>query len=538
MTQWFEREALGLLGGLVQQSGWLTAEVSRLVVNKACNSTRNRPHPWSTYADYPCWEGLFDRSYLARHLPPVYPDPAAAPLPAPEDVAQLFARPEGGQQNSRKSTCLFPAFAQYLTDGFIRTMPGKWNRTTSNHEIDLCPLYGLNVGQTNALRRMSETPGEKGKLKSQVIVIAGVEEEFPPFLYDAAGATCAEFAVLDPPLFNPNQPASTPDTRPAPPAGWEAGRAASLFALGGDRANSTPFTAMMNTLLLREHNRVAGELEAGNPAWNDDRVFQTARNIMIPIFIKIVVEEYINHIAPLPFNIRCDPSVAWNAAWNRPNWMTAEFSLLYRWHSLMPDQIAWADAVIPIGDFTLDNRPLLRVGLDAAFSAAAAQPTSKLGARNTAANLLPIEILSVNQARFNHLAPYNAYRQAFGMQPAQAFSDISSDPVIQAKLEALYATPDRVEFYPGLFAEDRVADSALPALLMTMVAVDAFSQALTNPLLSQHVWQDNPTLTFTDWGMTLIEETASIADILHRQGRPAAAAPVSMTQASWTYASD
>ena len=68
---------------------------------------------------------------------------------------------------------------------------------------------------------------------------------------------------------------------------------------------------MMNTLLLREHNRVAGELETRNPDWDDERVFQTARNIIIPMFIKIVVEQYINHITPAPFNLAADPQVAW-----------------------------------------------------------------------------------------------------------------------------------------------------------------------------------------------------------------------------------
>jgi prostaglandin-endoperoxide synthase 2 len=65
---------------------------------------------------------------------------------------------------------------------------------------------------------------------------------------------------------------------------------------------------MINTLLLREHNRIAHELKR-NPL-NDERVFQTARNILILMFIKIVVEHYINHITPLPFSLRADPSVA------------------------------------------------------------------------------------------------------------------------------------------------------------------------------------------------------------------------------------
>ena len=135
----------------------------------------------------------------------------------------------------------------------------------------------------------------------------------------------------------------TGNQTPPPPPTLPQEKLHTLFAIGGDRANSTPFTAMINTLLLREHNRVAGELETRNPTWDDERVFQTARNIVIPMFIKIVVEHYINHITPLPFSLRADPSVAWTANWNRPNWITVEFSLLYRWHSLMPDEHRMAD---------------------------------------------------------------------------------------------------------------------------------------------------------------------------------------------------
>jgi prostaglandin-endoperoxide synthase 2 len=539
MPNWFERELFAGLAKVVEDDSWLSDEANKLAINTAVNSTRNRPHPWSTFADadYPNWRGLSDRTFLARHLPPSYPDPAN-PLPDPAKVAALFARPAAGGTKSNKSTCLFPAFAQYLTDGFIRTNPTNPRKNTSNHEIDMCPLYGRTPKQTDALRLPAAAGAPKGRLKSQMIG----DEEYPPFLYNPDGSlTDPAFNVLDPPLFAFNQPIKKPTDPPPPPPATMGGkpfapaRYTSLFAVGGDRVNSSPFTAMMNTLWLREHNRVAKELEQRNPGFDDERVFQTARNIIIPMFIKIVVEDYINHITPIPFKIKADPSVVWDATWNRPNWMTAEFSLLYRWHALMPDQIEWTGGAIPLGDFTLDNRALLAVGLDGAITLAASQATNQLGAMNTSAALLPIEGLSISQARTNNLAPYNAYRVAFGMAPATAFDQISSSQEIQDKLRGIYNTPDRVEFYPGLFAEDRVPDSPLPQLLMTMVAVDAFSQALTNPLLSQHVWKDNPTLTFTDWGFNEIGNTSSLSDVLIRQGRPGGSPPVTMTLPGWSY---
>ena len=505
---------LGFAGGLINASGWADKTASKLVIDNLCATTRNRPHPLSTASDYTSWKSLTDKTYQARHLPPV----DLKVQPPADAVAKLFERPDGTQTLSRKSTCLFPAFAQYLTDGFIRTEPKRRNRTTTNHEIDLCPLYGRIEAQTDILREKAEAPGRRGRLKSQFVD----GEEYPPYLYTRDGlAIEAAFAGLDPPLLGPPG---------APEPALE--QLTSLFAVGGDRANGTPFTSMMNTLLLREHNRVAGELERRNPGWDDERVFQTARNIMIPMFIKIVIEQYINHITPLPFNLTADPSIAWRADWNRPNWITVEFSLLYRWHSLMPDAIEWADRTIPLGGFGIDNRPLIDVGLAAGFAAAAAQPAGALGVCNTSKPILGLERLAIEQARSNRLASYNAYREHFGMSRATTFAEITSDPTIAEKLAVLYPTPDDVEFYPGLFAEDRDPKSPLPGLLMRMVGVDAFTQALTNPLLSEHVYNAD---TFTPWGLELIESTSSLGDILVRQGAEIDPRDITMTQPGWRY---
>jgi prostaglandin-endoperoxide synthase 2 len=514
---------MGLAGEVVDAIPWADGAASMTVINSLVHSTTNRPHPWSTASDYTSWKALTDRTYQGRQLPVSTRDPAD--LPPLDKVVALFARPAGEQLLSPKSTCLFPAFAQYLTDGFIRTgVPGQPEtaanraRTSSNHEIDLCPLYGRTEAQTNALRLRGEGEGERGRLLSQVV--GG--EEFAPFLYVDAGARVdPRFdGVRDAPLFGPVPP---------PPE-----QLASLFAFGGDRANSTPFSAMMNTLLLREHNRIAGVLEQQNPSWDDERVFQTARNILIPIFIKIVVEQYINHITPLPFNLVADPQVAWTADWNRPNWITAEFSLLYRWHSLVPDTIDWPGATIPLAAFGLDNRPLLASGLAAGFCAAAAQPAAELGALNTSAPLLMVEQFAIQQGRSNRLQSYNDYRVQYGMPRAATFEQISSHPAILAGLKAAYATPDDVEFYPGIFAEDRVPKSPLPGLLMRMVGVDAFSQALTNPLLSQHVFN---AATFSPWGLELINDTHNLGQILARNCAAGAANPedIVMTQKSWRY---
>jgi prostaglandin-endoperoxide synthase 2 len=71
------------------------------------------------------------------------------------------------------------------------------------------------------------------------------------------------------------------------PGNWPTEKRAALFAFGGERANSMAFTAAINTLFLREHDCICTMLERDTPSWDDERVFQTARNINIVLLIKL-----------------------------------------------------------------------------------------------------------------------------------------------------------------------------------------------------------------------------------------------------------
>ncbi|WP_300036843.1 peroxidase family protein [uncultured Roseobacter sp.] len=473
---------------------------NKWAINRVVKRARFRPHPLSTRQGYVSWPGLTDRRWSGRHLPPSPREDA----PDPEALAALFRRRDGHQRLCPKSTCLFPAFAQYLTDGFIRTetedltaadetADTRLKRNTSNHEIDLCPLYGRTEDQTDALRLKSGKKGMKGRLRSQMIG----REEFPPFLYKD-GEVDPDFAVLDPPLGSSD---------------IDDARRAKLFAVGGDRVNSVPQVSMMNTLFMREHNRLAAEIETAHPDWDDDRIFETARNTVVVIFIKIVVEDYINHISPLPFHLRADPSVAWDAPWNKPNWITTEFSLLYRWHALIPDQIRWGGNLHPVHETFMNNALLIDGGLTAGFADISATQAAELGPRNTAEPLLHIEISSMKQDRFCELASFSDYCDYLGQNRPFSFEDISSDPEVAGMLREFYDKPRDVDFHVGLFCEDRVTNSPLPNIILLFVALDAFSQALTNPLLSRHVFKRS---TFSGPGWDTIAKTGSIRDVLER----------------------
>jgi prostaglandin-endoperoxide synthase 2 len=458
---------------------------NRALINSAVLYMPPRPNPLSTLAPYTSWASLTDRRYDSRHLPPAPQDG----LPPVEAVAELFMR-RGEDALCPKSTVLFAYFAQWFTDGFLRSdraVERDPRRNDSTHDIDLLPLYGVRPSWTAQLRS-----GEGGRLKSQLIGGG----EFPPFLYDG-GVKKPEFSEIQ--VVRPEQ---------IPPE-----RLDSLFAFGSDTTNSQLGFVLLNVLFLREHNRIAGELAREYPSWDDERLFQTARNILVVLLIKIVIEEYINHIAPYFFRMRADPTPFGRERWHRPNWMAIEFNLLYRWHPLIPTELRVGGADEPIWTTVFNPALAVEHGIGPLLQEASRQRAGKVGLRNTAPALRDVELASIRQARAVSLAPYNDYRALARFPRVTDFNQITGDPDIAAGLRDLYGTVDRIEFYPGLFAEDSRANSVLPSLIGRMVGVDAFSQALTNPLLAPRVFNER---TFSPYGWDLIARTWSLSDIVHR----------------------
>ena len=532
------------VGRFVVRLPFLHEFITKALINRMAKTARTRPHPWSTQSSFSSWAGLTDKSWSGRHLPVSDRDSVQPSWDGEDGLKSIFARPVDGQRMCPKSTLLFATFAQYLTDGFIRTKPekdpitgysNKENRkqNTSNHEIDMCPLYGRNAEQTKALRVSDPKLSERGLLRSQYFS----DEEYPCFLFNN-GELNPDYKALDTPLGLREILINCENDSVMIAAGAVMLRD-NLFAVGGDRVNSVPQVSLMNTLWLREHNRLCRELGKQNESWSDDQVFETARNIVIVEFIKVVIEDYINHILPLAVPLVANPSVAWKAPWNKPNWITTEFSLLYRWHALIPDSIRWGEKDYKMGaGYLMNNRILLENGLQCSFEDLSAQQAGELGPRNTNTHLLDIEEKSIDQGRICGLRSYNEYREYLGMDRFNKFSQISKDPIVAEQLSKAYGgNIDDVEFFVGIFCESRVANSPLPETIATFVALDAFTQALPNPLLSQHVFGsiEQKESTFSSYGVSQINACGALADIVARNIKDADSLGfIGMTQQGWT----
>jgi prostaglandin-endoperoxide synthase 2 len=471
--------------------------LNRRLINAYAYATGPRPRAYSMAADYTTWRGLTDRRFSGRHLPAARAHTAA--LPPLEDVLELFKR--GEDRRATDTSLLFPFFAQWFTDSFLRT---KWKQpeaqdfaeNESNHEIDLCQIYGITEAQTDMLRER-----QGGRLKSQSID----GEVFPAPLFeehDGAMRLRPEFQDLYSEANFARVFRNADDAHKR-----------TCFAVGLEHGNSTLGNALMNTLFLREHNRIAGVLQLAHPDWDDERIFQTTRNVMIVILLKIVIGDYIVHIAPADFPLRAVPGMAEEENWYRTNWIAVEFALLYRWHDLIPATATFAGETRDSKALRHGNDWLLELGVERVCREASRQLAGKIALGNTADFLMDVKHASLLMARTCCLAPYNDYRRYYGKEAVKDFEALTRDSALGEKLRNLYGSIDNLEWFVGIFAEAYDDREMMGELLKIMVANDAFTQALTNPLLAKGVFNEQ---TFSKEGLAILEATDTLADVITR----------------------
>ncbi|MBV1882529.1 MAG: hypothetical protein KUG82_12905 [Pseudomonadales bacterium] len=498
--------------------------VSKIAINHLANTAQHLPSQYSLWSyqegkvcDYVSWSSLTDKSYTGRLLGPAAADvvgslPLDPPFQSPLDdqygqVTALFKRKQ--QIDSDRTSLLFPFFAQWFTDGLIRADNADPRKNASNHEIDLCQIYGLTESTTRILRSM-----EKGKLRSQLIN----SEEFPDYLYGENGEVKSIYQNLPYVLDNRleeiiNQFDDAKDRKP------------SYFATGLESGNSSVGYTTMSTIFLREHNRLCDELASQNTDWDDERLFQTARNINIVLLLKVVVEDYVNHISPIKTPIfKLDNTVAEDKKWNQPGRVSFEFDLLYRWSSLIPDQMKFGSIDYDYKQFMLNNTLLTEHGLAKIVNDASHQRAGKLSLSNTPDFLLGEQHEAIKMARSFQTRSLNEYRILFGLEKFHDFNDVTSDAALSNRLQGLYGHVDYLELFTGLSAEGIEDNAIFGELMTTMVVSDALTHALTNPLLAKQVFNSG---TFTRSGMNVIENTSSLQDITNRNLPSGARAEIS-----------
>ena len=247
-----------------------------------------------------------------------------------------------------------------------------------------------------------------------------------------------------------------------------------LFLAGDVRANEQIGLTAMHTLFVREHNRLAKKIARKHPWYSDEQIYQAARRIVAAQMQVITYNEFLpvllgKHAIPKykGYKRKTDARLA-------NEFSTAAFRL---GHSLLSPNLKriykkrnkFIIEDVPLRDaFFAPYRLTEESNIGPLLRGLAYQQCQELDIQviDDVRNFLfgqpgnggfDLASLNIQRGRDHGLMSYNETRIKLGMTPAASFSDITSDPDVQAKLSAAYGgNIELVDLWPGGLAEDKV----------------------------------------------------------------------------------
>lgn len=305
------------------------------------------PVPYNSGHEYITTESHFNTSYYARTLPPVplnCPTPMGVAgkkeLPDIDLLAERFFRRKEFIPEPHGTNLLFSYYAQHYNHQFFRTDKSRGpGFTLGNDGVDVSHIYGLDKATQDALRSFRH-----GKMR--VRILNG--EEFPPLLRDVPSVHM---------IYPPHVPEEE------------------RVALGHPFFTIQPGLYVMSTIWIREHNRICDVLRAEHPHWDDERLYQTAKLIILGQNLKITIEEYVQHLSQYKIKLTYDPELLRDRQpFQFSNRIHVEFNHLYHWHPMAPDAFQLGNESYPIDRMSFSIRTVMDHGLDAFVQAMASQP--------------------------------------------------------------------------------------------------------------------------------------------------------------------
>jgi peroxidase len=298
-----------------------------------------------------------------------------------------------------------------------------------------------------------------------------------------------------------------------------------LFLAGDVRANENIELTSLQTLFMREHNRIADSLAAANPTWTDEQIYQQARKTVGAEIQSITYNEFLPVLLGRGaisqyrgYNPRVNPGIA-------NEFSTAAFRF---GHSMLGDDIEFLDNngedvhdPIALSQAFFNPPALEATGIDPILKYLASDRAQEIdtkvvdSVRNflfgpPGAGGLDLASLNIQRGRDHGLADYNTTRQAYGLPRVNSFAQITSDPALQLQLKNLYGSVDNVDLWVGGLAENHVRGGSL-GQTFTRIVADQFQRTRDG----DRFWFENQ---FSGRQLASLERT-SLADIVRRNSR-------------------
>ena len=246
----------------------------------------------------------------------------------------------------------------------------------------------------------------------------------------------------------------------------------SFFVAGDIRVNEQVGLISMHTLFLREHNFWADRIRTDQPGLSDDEIYERARAIVGAEMQAITYNEFLPVLlgrgALRPYRgyrpqVNAGIENVFAAAAYRLGHSMLSSSLLRLGANGRPV----AQGNIALASAFFNPAAVTGLGIDPYLRGMASQRAQELDnqviddVRNflfgpPGAGGFDLASLNIQRGRDHGLPGYNQVRADYGLPRAASFAVISASPAVQAKLAAVYASPDDVDVWVGGLAEDHV----------------------------------------------------------------------------------
>lgn len=295
--------------------------------------------------------------------------------------------------------------------------------------IDGSVVYGSDADHAAALRRF-----EGGKLKSQETDVG----ELLPFNTEG--------------LINAPSPAPN------------------FFVAGDVRANENIGLTAMQTLWVREHNRIAEELIASEFAEQDlsdpavdEAIYQRARQRVIGLIQNITYNEFLPSTLgfnAIPTYSGYDPSIDPQIS---NEFTTAAFRIGHT--TLSNELLIGSDGdSIPLAEAFFQPHLVSSLGIDGVLEGLTLQEMEEVDSYvvDAVRNFLDdgpgfdLAAINIQRGRDHGLPDFNTMRAAIGLDPIDDFSELTSNTELAQLFTQVYGTPDAADPWIAMIAEDHV----------------------------------------------------------------------------------
>jgi len=248
------------------------------------------------------------------------------------------------------------------------------------------------------------------------------------------------------------------------------------FVAGDVRANEQPGLTALHILFVREHNRLCDKYHLKYPTWDDEKLFQTARKIVIGKVQKILYEDFIPALTGTHLENNC-----YNDKYPTDPRIYNEFGIIYRFgHSMVSDFIELRDPYsgkvtkhFPLKDvfFNIQGYRNGSMQIDEVLLGLCHQHAEELdirivnSMRNAEVHGEPFDLASFNiiRGRDHGIPDFDTLRRKMGGHPVQYWNDVTKDPKIAKRLEKAYGEYGWRDLDPwvGMLAEDHYPGCSL-----------------------------------------------------------------------------